>query len=213
MDQFLPTAANAITSPLNFGTLGGWDSVFTGSNSADIRYAVFAGDTTTNTGAPVAGRRILTTARNDSAASNNTGVNNALTTVNDFWNRLTGPSCNGGLTNPCNASLATDSHYAGNLGDQLNDLVGGGVRLAFANTNTVGNAMSFWLLTTTTAPGGAATVSRYENSLGFGRWLLSTAGQLTYALPAVPLPAGVWLLLSGLAGFAAVGRRRAAAAA
>jgi hypothetical protein len=212
MDQFLPAAANAITSTLDFGTLGGWSSIFTGSELSNIRYAVFAGDTLTNPGAPLAGRRIMSTSSTDTASSNNTGINNALTTVNDFWNRLIGPSCANGLTNPCNATTVTDPHYAGRLGDRLNDIVGGGQRLAFSNTATVGNAMSFWMLTTTTAPQGQATVSRYENALGLGRWLLSAGGQLTYALPAVPLPAGVWLLLSGLAGFAAVGRRRRAEA-
>jgi len=215
MDQFLPAAANAITSPLDFGTLGGWSSVFTGSNNSDIRYAVFAGDTV-RSGA-VAGARLMTTATtpnaSNSVSANTAAVGNALTTVNDFWNRLIGTTCNLGLTNPCNAMSNSDAHYAGRLNNNLNDIVGGGARLPFTNTATVGNAMSFWSLTTGTSNGAAATIGRYENSLGLGQWLLNAAGQLTYSLPAVPLPAGVWLLLSGLAGFAAVGRRRAAQAA
>jgi hypothetical protein len=219
MDQFLPTAtsANGITSALNFGTLGGWSSVFGASSSSNIKYAVFAGDTLLNPGATVAGRRLMTTATTPNAAgsvsSNNSGLNNALTTVNEFTTRLLSPSCNNGLTNPCNALSSDEFQYAGRLGDNLNELIAGGIRLAFSNTAVVGNAMSFWMLTTTTAPQGAAAVSRYENGLGLGQWLLSSAGELSYSLPAVPLPAGVWLLLSGLAGAAAVGRRKIQAAA
>ncbi|HAC33418.1 MAG TPA: hypothetical protein DCF45_02750, partial [Gammaproteobacteria bacterium] len=46
-----------------------------------------------------------------------------------------------------------------------------------------------------------------------GTWLLDSAGQLTYTAPVsqVPLPAGVWLFGSALAGLVGVSRRRRAA--
>ena len=45
-----------------------------------------------------------------------------------------------------------------------------------------------------------------------GTWLLDSAGQLTYTAPVsqVPLPAGVWLFGSALAGLVGVSRRRRA---
>jgi hypothetical protein len=210
MDQFLPSQANAITAPLNFGTLGGWDSIFTGSAATDIRWAVFAGDQT-GTGS-TANRRLMTTSTNDTVGANSLAVNNSLVTVSDFTNRLLGTTCNNGLLNPCNATASSDPHYAGRLQNNLNDLIGGGPRLPFTNTSLVGDSMAFWLLTTVTTPTGQSTIGRYESVAGLGRWLLNAAGGLSYALPAIPLPAGVWLLMSGLAGFAAVGRRKNQAA-
>ncbi len=207
MDQFIPNVANAITAPLDFGTLGGWDTIFNGSADTNIRWAIFAGDST-GTGS-TANRRLMTTSTNDTGISANAlATNNSISTISDFTQRLLGSTCNAGLLNPCNATAVTDPQYAGRLGNQLNDIVGGGARLPFTNTSLVGDSMAFWLLTTNSAPTSFSTVSTYGNALGLGRWLLTASGSLTYALPAIPLPAGVWLLMSGLAGFAAVGRRK-----
>jgi hypothetical protein len=210
LDQFMPDVANTITAPLNFGTLGGWDSIFGASEDENIRWAVVAGDSTAP-GAQ-ANRRLLTTSANDSVTALNSAVIGGISSITAFSNRLLGDSCNSGALNPCNATAAADPHYAGRLGNNLNDIVGGGSRLPFINTSIVGDSMAFWLLTTTATPGNS-NISRYQNTAGLGRWLLSAGGELSYALPAIPLPAGVWLLMSGLAGFAAVGRRRQAQAA
>jgi hypothetical protein len=50
----------------------------------------------------------------------------------------------------------------------------------------------------------------YNNSTGAGLWTLSGDGVLSYSLAGtqVPLPAAVWLMLSGLTGLGVMGRRR-----
>jgi hypothetical protein len=76
----------------------------------------------------------------------------------------------------------------------------------------VGTALNFY-----SASGSSRTYvnTQYANSTGAGFWFLSSSGDLTYNLPSsaapVPLPAAAWLLVSGIAGFGAVGRRRRAA--
>jgi hypothetical protein len=90
-----------------------------------------------------------------------------------------------------------------------------GSNLPLSAAATVGTSMGFYLLSTTdntTTHNG--TFQRYGNSTGFASWLLGADGSLTYSLagggggPNVPLPAAVWLFLSGMVGFGTVARRR-----
>ena len=80
---------------------------------------------------------------------------------------------------------------------------------------TVGTALDFFNLVGNGRSN--VTLSTYGNSQGNGFWFLSSTGDLTYNVLAstspVPLPAAVWLLVSGLAGLGAIGRRRNVAAA
>ena len=54
--------------------------------------------------------------------------------------------------------------------------------------------------------------STYRGATFAGVFTIDLAADtLTYSVAPVPLPAGVWLLLSGLAGLGVFGRRRAVA--
>jgi hypothetical protein len=75
----------------------------------------------------------------------------------------------------------------------------------------VGTDLPFWELVS--AKGTASTVQSATQFAGLFSLDLST-DTLTYSVPGsspVPLPAGIWLLVSGLAGLGVFGRRRAAA--
>ena len=76
----------------------------------------------------------------------------------------------------------------------------------------VGSALDFYLATPVIHKN--AVVTPFANSQGNGFWFLSSGGDLTWnvlaAPSAVPLPAAIWLLASGLAGLGAIGRRRLA---
>jgi hypothetical protein len=80
---------------------------------------------------------------------------------------------------------------------------------------SVGSAIGFYNIA---GSGRTFKSSQYANATGVGFWFLSTSGDLTYNVPTasvapVPLPAAAWLLISGIAGLGAVGRRRRQAAA
>lgn len=101
---------------------------------------------------------------------------------------------------------ATYSVQSGTLGD--------GDILAGQNFGgSIGSALNFYNVTTSSTRGAPDTISAYSNGTGDGFWFLSSTGELSYDIPtsAVPLPAAVWLLGSGLLGLAGIGRRRSAA--
>lgn len=81
-------------------------------------------------------------------------------------------------------------------------------------SGNVGTALNFFNL----VPGssrGTVSLSQFSNSQGAGFWFLSSTGDLSWNVlepSSVPLPAAVWLFVSGLAGLGAIGRRRAVAA-
>ena len=93
---------------------------------------------------------------------------------------------------------ASFSQGNGSLADPTDKLGAGTVYFAKLDTNATASLYSgTWTLSFLNAAGGAAAVGQAVSAVL--SWTSSTA---------VPLPAAVWLLGSGLAGLAGVGRRR-----
>jgi hypothetical protein len=148
--------------------------------------------------------RLAATTLNGAAAQSNIGLEAGLANLEDFITlRVNGAAgCSG--TNPCIGTSSADARYAGVLQGQLNGLAGGAPALNFNTLGTVTDTLNFFLFAGTGA--GAQTPSvrtAYSGLFSLTGNVLSFAGASV-----VPLPAGVWLLLSGIAGLVTVARRR-----
>jgi len=220
LDDFLTGNTNATPETgltLDFGKLGAasgansFASVFGTSDQNNIQYMVSAFDNTdTSNGATnLLGKRLLTTLDSTPAAVRNGTVGNITAIANTFMSTLgAAGACAGG--NPCVALDDQQTDYAeNNFGADYS----GFMTVASAAAG-IGNPLGFYSIAAGSNTGTQnASVTQYGNSLNFAQWLLSADGGLKYTLDAaavVPLPAAIWLLLSGLAGVGVVGRRRTA---
>jgi hypothetical protein len=185
---------------LDFGLVPQWNEI---SSATDLVYHLIAVDATgTN-----AARGLVTTAAfgSDPFTGNNADVA-SITGTNGYTGFVTAVNqfC---ASNPCvNTVDAGQDSWGASYNGALNVSAAG----------SVGTALGFYqMLGVTGGTTATATVTRFQNSLGnLGTWLLTQEGRLTYSIaggPVVPLPAAVWLLISGLAGLGVVSRRRVAA--
>jgi hypothetical protein len=197
-----PTGAAGSVLQLNFGVLPSFTSTF-GTPSSTTSYMVLAA----NAQSGVDFTATPTTAATLTSSSLSTLATNAGAEVAN-WQQAPTVATSGTAIDL--TGTATYSSIAGPNSSGSNGLSG------FNFSGTVGTALDFFNL----VPGskrGSVALTTYANDNGDGFWFLSSTGDLTYNVLAgstspVPLPAAVWLLVSGLAGLGAIGRRRNVAA-
>jgi hypothetical protein len=219
---FDQTNPDDLTQDLNFGVLGAtsgansWSTVFSSAIGAGqqtrLIYQVFSFDSRSSGGGSPEGWGIQTTLSDGTPLAADTG-GNIGSAVNAMQGWITNvvnnvDQCN--KQNPC--SIVNNSNspifwgqgvYGQQYGGALTETAGGNLGTALAFFQVTVGPLDF---ETFQYP---ITQTAYE-----GVFLLSANGQLIYDVTdgpePVPLPAAVWMLLSGLAGFGVVSRRRAA---
>lgn len=105
--------------------------------------------------------------------------------------------------------VLADAGYAGNTGpvNAFGTNVGGSTD--FNNTGSLGETLSFWMMSETVASGSTTTRVTNLNFGGYG-WTLASNGNLSYGALAAPVPeAETWaMLLAGLGMVGMIARRR-----
>ncbi len=169
-----------------------------------VRWTVSAGDSLSTSATNVARLLLASTAPVSPAVSNGT-VRNAVASAN-------GNTALALQNNPMSLSTtgsAVLASYKGNLILQPNTL---------SSLDVAANLYYYVATAYAGASSTSATVTQFGNSAGFASLTLASSGDLTYSLAAaappaaVPVPAAMWLMGSGLVGIGGMIRRRKAAA-
>lgn len=185
-------------------------SLFANSAAGNIRYTVFAAD---GQGAATTTAALVTAAPGLASIP---GTNGDITGMygSQAYANLIGQCAAQGMSSVCTGTnFGAQGVYVGGTdwGDnfQFMDVPG---------STTVGSSLGFYGLNRTSVGSTAALASyAYANSAGtVATWLLDASGLLTWnsqsvGSTVVPLPAAVWLLLSGLGGLGIISRRRSGA--
>lgn len=236
LGSFMDTWASATTNPASLmasQTTAGYNLSFSAdtllgnwlagsANQANLRWNVGAVDN-------VGTKRLLSTVSNLGSINLNTyaSLRAAAGTAN-----LYAIAVNGMMDATNSVAVNESTSVVGNvtsdasIGSVWNNNFGGKFAGSFNNAGAIGDSLGFYLFSETVASGSTTIAVKYNpftSAVNNGtlladgsaaKWTLNAAGDLSYSVAAapaaVPVPAAVWLLGSGLVGMVGVARRKAA---
>jgi len=191
-----PSTGSGSVLQLNWGVLPNFATLFpTVSSTTEF---MVAAQTSANAVVLTSGNNITSQGILTTVAQNVSGLLSA-------W-QISTQNGNSTATSTSAADPFNANGAAGNSGDY------GATGTTFASQ--LGTAADFYNITKNGRT--AVNTTEYANATGAGFWFVSNTGDVTWNVPIaspVPLPAAVWLLISGLAGLGAIQRRRMSAAA
>ena len=176
------------------GVIPEFSAVFGSSSAADIRFTVTAAGTF-SPAFPNPPPALFVTGPDAVPVPTNLNVQRTAINLRTFMTDISGLGCQPGAA--CVADNFSDPRYPGRF--PLGALT---AELPFSAAGEIGSALVFWDLAqngVAVFPGFPALFPGSDPASAtdtLGTWLLSADGMLTYRV--VPLPAGVWLLLSAL---------------
>jgi len=195
-----PGVQGTIDQPPSVFTIGAdsnLQSFLSGTTDASrLQWNIVAGD---NSGV----RRLLTTSNNILSTEAPTYAE-YRTTVSRIGTYLPFPNNNGIVEN---GSVLLSGSTAGI--DLWGDAFAASAK--FTNTAGIGDQLGFYLLSETVSTGSTTTRATIQQYMGQGEgtyWHLSSAGNLTYNVAAVPEPSEYALMLAGLGMIGFMARRR-----
>lgn len=213
MNDFMAAGSTAGYS-MNFAADTLLQSAFASLNG--LKWNVVAADSTGGTA--VGGQRYLSTTNATLATvknAKNSNLTTGMSSVDNYINASNARGTQGGTSsstaiNGSNTAVAAEgfAYFQNGFANWISNTT-------FDSTALVGGSLGFVSMQASSTNGlSKISATQFGSVDGVATWTLASNGDLSYSVPApvsaVPVPAALWLLGSGLIGMVGVARRKSA---